>query len=74
MIGYGTRKIILKLPPFWITNEELQEREIQNQMKTKNKDFSSYYTRFIVWSNNYPNHSDRCWACKLGNCVAYVCG
>ena len=33
MIGYGTGKIILKLPPFWILNEELQELEIQ--MKTK---------------------------------------
>ena len=32
MIGYGTGKIISKLPPFWISNEELQEREIQ--MKT----------------------------------------
>ena len=36
---YGTRKIILKLPPFWIRNEELQEREIQNQMKPKTKMF-----------------------------------
>ena len=39
MIGYRTIKIILKLPPFWIMNEELQEREIQNQMKTKTKTF-----------------------------------
>ena len=31
MIGYGTRKIILKSPPFWIMNEELQEREIQKR-------------------------------------------
>ena len=35
MIGYGKGKIILKFPPFFRLNEEYQEREIQNQMKTK---------------------------------------
>ena len=34
MIRDGTRKIILKLPPFWTSNEELQEREIQMKTKT----------------------------------------
>ena len=35
MIGYGKGKIILKFPPFFILNEEYQEPEIQNKMKTK---------------------------------------
>ena len=35
MIGYGIGKIILKFPPFFRLNEKNQEREIQNQMKTK---------------------------------------
>ena len=35
MIGYGKGKIILKFPPFFRLNEEYQEWEIQNQMKTK---------------------------------------
>ena len=36
MIGYGRGKFILKLPPFLIMNEELQEREnSKHQMKTK---------------------------------------
>ena len=39
MIGYGKGKIILKFPPFFRLNEENQEREIQNQMKTKTKRF-----------------------------------
>ena len=34
MIGYGTGKIILKLLPFLILNEELQEREIQMKTQT----------------------------------------
>ena len=34
MIGYWTGKIILKLLPFWISNEELQEWEIQMKTKT----------------------------------------
>ena len=37
MIGYGKGKIILKFPPFFRLNKENQEREIQNQMKTKTK-------------------------------------
>ena len=36
MIGYGTRKIIFKLPPFWIMNEELQERENSKSNENKN--------------------------------------
>ena len=43
MIGYGTGKIILKLPPFLILNEELQEREIQIQMKTKTQTNTSQF-------------------------------
>ena len=36
MIGYERGKFVLKLPPFWIMNEELQEREnSKHQMKTK---------------------------------------
>ena len=36
MIGYGRGKFVLKLPPFWIMNEELQEQEnSKHQMKTK---------------------------------------
>ena len=36
MMGYGRRKFILKLPPFLIMNEELQEQEnSKHQMKTK---------------------------------------
>jgi hypothetical protein len=34
MIGYGTGKNILKLPPFRISNEELQEQEIEMKTKT----------------------------------------
>ena len=37
MIGYGTRKIILKFSPFWISNKELQEREIQNILPLEKK-------------------------------------
>ena len=41
MIGYRRGKIILKLPPFLIMNEEHQEREIsKHQMKTKTFLFS----------------------------------
>ena len=41
MIGYGTRKIILKLPPFFRLNEENQEWEnSKHQMKTKTFLFS----------------------------------
>ena len=50
MIGYGTRKIILKLPPFLIMNEELQEREIQNQIKTKTFLFSFDVLIFLIQS------------------------
>ena len=39
MIGYEKGKIILKFPPFFRLNEENQEQEIQNQMKTKTKPF-----------------------------------
>ena len=35
MIGYGKGKNILKFPPFFRLNKENQEREIQNQIKTK---------------------------------------
>ena len=42
MIGYGKGKIILKFPPFFRLNEEYQEREIQNQMKTQNKNVFVY--------------------------------
>ena len=35
MIGYRTGKIVLKFPSFCRLNEENQEWEIQNQMKTK---------------------------------------
>ena len=35
MIGYRTLKIILKLSPFLILNEELQEQEIQIKTKTQ---------------------------------------
>ena len=34
MIGYGTGKIILKLPPFWFSNEEPQEHENKKQTNT----------------------------------------
>ena len=34
MIGWEIRKIILKLPPFWIPNKELQEGESSNCNKT----------------------------------------
>ena len=34
-IGYGTGKINLKLLPFLISNEELQERVIQMKTKTQ---------------------------------------
>ena len=38
MIGYGTRKIILKFPLFCRLNEEYQERKnSKHEMKTKNK-------------------------------------
>ena len=37
----------LKLPPFWIMNEELQENEIQNHIKTiLNKNFFIYISCF----------------------------
>ena len=39
MIGYGKGKVISKFPPLFRLNEENQEREIQNQMKTKTKMF-----------------------------------
>ena len=41
MIGYGKGKIILKFSPFFRLNEENQEQEIQiqNQMKTKKNRF-----------------------------------
>ena len=40
MIGYGTGKMILKLPPFWISNEELKERGNSNENKNTNKHIS----------------------------------
>ena len=54
MIGYGTGKIILKLPPFWISKEELQEREIQ--MKTQTQTNTSQLLRSItlLWLLNFP--------------------
>ena len=39
MIGYGTGKFILKLPPFWILNRELQERN-SNSNENKNTNIS----------------------------------
>ena len=39
MIGYGTRKIILKFSPFCRFNEENLEWKIHNQMKTKQFSF-----------------------------------
>ena len=42
MIGYGTGKIILKLPPFWISNKQLQKQEIQ--MKNKNTSVTLFLT------------------------------
>ena len=36
MIGYGTGKIILKLPPVWFSNKELQERDKSNENKNTN--------------------------------------
>ena len=40
MIGYGTRKIILKLPPFLILNEELPRAGNSNENKNTNKHIS----------------------------------
>ena len=43
VIGYGVGKIILKLLPFWISNEDPQER--QSQMKTKSQTNTSQWLR-----------------------------
>ena len=45
MIGYWRRKFILKLLPFWIINEELQEHEIQS-----NKNIGiTYLFQLMFW-------------------------
>ena len=35
MIEYGTGKNIMKLPPFGISNKELQDREFHIKIKTR---------------------------------------
>ena len=47
MIGYGIGKIILKLPPFWIMNEELQERG--NSKSNENKNVFVF-----IWCFEFP--------------------
>ena len=44
MIGYRTRKIILKLPPFWIMNEELPR--VGNSKSNENKNVFVYV---FIW-------------------------
>ena len=56
MIEYWRRQFILNLPPFWIIDEKLQEREnLKHEMKTRAKKFFKLIFVFSTLSHNTPS-------------------
>ena len=43
MIGYGIGKIIFKLPPFWISNKELNSNSNENKNTNKHISVAAKY-------------------------------
>ena len=67
MIRYRAIKIISKLPPFWITNKEIQGRKIHNQMKTtETKTFLISFDVFNFTALDFP-----CSICRKAGISKY---
>ena len=54
MIGYGTEKYVLKLPPFWISNKEFLRMGNPNENKNAKANTSQFHFYEVPHHNIIP--------------------